>query len=225
MPRLSARGVDGPDWSPWPPWAEVTQRRPKPPSLRQKATWLPSGDQAKLRWPGPQGGSPCSASSGTIGVASDPSGRARHTLSQPPASHTKASAVPSGENRGWPTPASGTPTGTAVGTPRPSEGATVIRLASQGMAGPSHSCQATRRPSGDHAGSKAKSGACSWPPGPAGPADRRTGHEPPSTSDATATWRPSRTYATWRPSGETAGAETAASPTTCRGGPPATGCQ
>ena len=38
-----------------------THSRPKPCSLRQNATWLPSGDHANDRCPGPHDGSPCSA--------------------------------------------------------------------------------------------------------------------------------------------------------------------
>lgn len=58
-----------------------------------------------------------------------------------------------------------------------------MRLSSQGMAGTSHSAQATRLLSGDHAGSKQKSA----------PAERRTGHGSASASQATATSRPSST--------------------------------
>jgi len=51
------------------------------------------------------------------------------------------------------------------------------------MAGADHSCQATSAPSGDHAGSSAKSAS----------AESRTGHRPPARTSTTATSRVSTT--------------------------------
>ena len=91
-----------------------------------------------------------------------------------------------------------------------------MRPPSHGMFGTSHSCHATIRLSGDQTGSKQKSAVD----------ERRTGHGPSASSDATATCCASTVYATSAPSGDTAGAaapDDPGAPTTGRLGPPSAG--
>ena len=63
--------------------SRTTSSRPKPSSLRVRASAAPSGDQANDRCPGPHGGSACSAGSSHAGVGSVPSRRSTHTFHQP----------------------------------------------------------------------------------------------------------------------------------------------
>ena len=114
---------------------------------------VPSGDHAYERWPGPHAGSACSCvfaqhrlrvpavrirrphDRPAVGVADEREPRCRRARSG-------ADRRRSRRHRRRP-------------SRRPSSSRTMIRDASHGMSGRSHSCQASREPSGDHAGSHA----------------------------------------------------------------------
>ena len=70
------------------PASGATTSRPKPPSLRHRATADPSGAQAQDRCPAPQVGSACSNGSSSSGRVPLPSGSLTQTFIQPVSSLT-----------------------------------------------------------------------------------------------------------------------------------------
>ena len=189
----------------------------RPSRSEASAIWVPSGDQAWLRFPGPQLGGPTSASSGTRWRArpGEPDAAATSAMSRtqrfdhPPRSETYARRVPSGENRGSATETPGPPS-TIQGSP-PERRAT-IRLASQGMSGASHSCQTTL-PSGARSGLKQKSPPVLARAGQRAPSSPVT---PTSMASPLSSWNASQPLAQ-------AGAAWPGPRVTRRGTPPAAG--
>ena len=155
------------------PPSGATTSRPKPPSLRQKASADPSGPRRRTAGPPPRSARRARPARRAAAWRSSPSGPPTQTFIQPVASHTKARAL---AGRGEAGLAHGRRRRRRprrpgrAGRRQPSTARRTIREASQGMSGKSHSCQASGRPSGDQAGSKAQSA----------PVESRAGQADPS---------------------------------------------
>ncbi len=127
-----------------------TTRRPKPSSLRHHASSLPSGDHVNDRC-GDQAGSACSRVSVNTGAASLPSVSAVHSTCQPLASRDVREVITGGrEPRLSRRHALAARDDGHWRSPRRDRGS---RCATRPTAasGRSHSCHASKRPSGDHA--------------------------------------------------------------------------